>query len=70
MDPILLSVPHMGGAEVFLDSDYKAWNLNTDLLGHVPERRAATRKLPKALIVVHLLDRCADGARSWRLCNR
>ena len=37
MDPILLSVPHMGGAEVFLDSDYKAWNLDTDLLGHVPE---------------------------------
>jgi hypothetical protein len=46
----------MGGAEVLLDNDYKAWNPDTGLLGQGFDRRAATRKLWKALIVVQLLD--------------
>jgi hypothetical protein len=49
MKGILLSVPHLGDAEVFWDRDYEAWNLDPDLLGHVPNRRVAILDVVQSL---------------------
>jgi len=61
---------YLGAEPVFLDSDYKTWNLDPDLLRHALDRRAAAGKLPKALIVVHLFGQCADMDPILDLCTQ
>lgn len=55
---------------VFLDSDRMSWNLDPQLLADFLKKRAATNKLPKALIVVHLFGQSADLATILEICGK
>jgi pyridoxal phosphate-dependent aminotransferase EpsN len=54
------SIVYQGGVPVFVDSDRATWNLDSELVSSVLRKRAATNRLPKALVVVHLYGQSAD----------
>ncbi len=63
-------IRYLGAEPVFLDSDYTTWNLDPNILEDALRQRARTRKLPKALVVVHVYGQCSDmGSIMW-LCHR
>jgi len=48
-------IVYQGATPVFVDSEKETWNMDPELLEHaILDRQAATGKLPKAIIVVHL----------------
>jgi dTDP-4-amino-4,6-dideoxygalactose transaminase len=51
---------YQGAKPVFIDSDYKSWNMNPDLLYETLTARARLNQLPKAVILVHLYGQSAD----------
>ena len=63
-------VRYLGARPVFLDSDPGTWNLDPNLLEDALRERAARRRLPAALIVVHLFGQCADMDPIQGLCAR
>ncbi len=63
-------VVHCGATPVFLDSDFKSWNLDPDLLEEVLANLNAKNRLPKALIIVHLYGRTSDLTRICGICER
>jgi pyridoxal phosphate-dependent aminotransferase EpsN len=54
------AVAYQGAIPIFLDSDRATWNLDSDLLSIALRERAATNRLPKAVVVVHLYGQSAD----------
>ena len=63
-------IRYQGATPVFLDSDRKSWNLDPQLLDEVLRTRAATNRLPKALIVVDLYGQSADMDPILEICGR
>ena len=63
-------VRYLGAEPVFLDSDYATWNLDPDILEDALRERARQKKLPRALIVVHLYGQCADMDPILAICRR
>lgn len=61
---------YLGAEPVFIDSDYKSWNLDPNLLESTLAQRAATSRLPKALVLVHLYGQCADIETIQSICSR
>jgi len=61
---------YLGAEPVFLDSSSQTWNLDPEVLKHALDGRAATGKLPKALIAVHLFGQCADMDPILEVCRR
>lgn len=55
---------------VFLDSERTSWNLDPNLLEEVLAVRAATNRLPKALVLVHLYGQSADLDPIVALCEQ
>jgi pyridoxal phosphate-dependent aminotransferase EpsN len=53
-------IRYLGANPVFLDSDRATWNLDPALLAETLRARAASNRLPRAVIVVHLYGQCAD----------
>jgi pyridoxal phosphate-dependent aminotransferase EpsN len=53
-------IRYLGAEPVFIDSDYKTWNMDPSLLGYALQQSAEAGKLPKAIVVVHLYGQCAD----------
>ncbi len=53
-------IRYQGAVPIFLDSDRATWNLDPNLLREVLQAKAATNRLPKALIVVDLYGQSAD----------
>jgi pyridoxal phosphate-dependent aminotransferase EpsN len=53
-------VRYLGAEPVFLDSDYTTWNLDPNILEDALRKSAQRKRLPRALIVVHLYGQCAD----------
>jgi pyridoxal phosphate-dependent aminotransferase EpsN len=62
-------VRYLGAESVFLDSDYISWNMDPDILERALRDRARQRKLPRALVVVHLYGQCADLDPILALCE-
>jgi len=62
-------VLYLGGYPVFLDSERSTWNLDPDLLETVLKKKAQSRRLPKALVVVQLFGQCADMDPIQRICE-
>ena len=62
-------VLYLGGCPVFLDSERSTWNLDPDLLETVLKKKAQSRRLPKALVVVQLFGQCADMDPIQRICE-
>lgn len=62
-------VRYLGAEPVFLDSDYSTWNLDPNILEAALRDRAQRKKLPRALVVVHLYGQCADMDPILALCR-
>jgi dTDP-4-amino-4,6-dideoxygalactose transaminase len=54
------SVVHERATPVFIDSEPRTWNMDPALLVQILADRARRRKLPRAVIVVHLYGQPAD----------
>jgi pyridoxal phosphate-dependent aminotransferase EpsN len=53
-------IRYLGANPVFIDSDRATWNMDPWILSRALQDRARHNRLPKAVIVVHLLGQCAD----------
>jgi dTDP-4-amino-4,6-dideoxygalactose transaminase len=53
-------IRYLGGVPAFIDSERRSWNMDPALLAEALDERARARRLPKAVIVVHLLGQSAD----------
>jgi dTDP-4-amino-4,6-dideoxygalactose transaminase len=60
---------YQGARPIFIDSEQASWNLDPNLLEEEFKRRAASNRLPKALVLVHLYGQCADLAPIVALCR-
>jgi len=63
-------VRYLGADPVFLDSNYSSWNLDPNILEDAFHKRARQKKLPRALVVVHLYGQCADMDPILALCHQ
>lgn len=63
-------IRYIGAKPVFIDIDFRSWNLDPDLLKDWLTRRAAVNRLPKAIVVVHLYGQCADLDPIEEICGR
>jgi dTDP-4-amino-4,6-dideoxygalactose transaminase len=66
VNPIL----YLGGYPTFIDSERDSWNMDPALLGETIEARAASGRLPKAVVVVHLYGQSADLNPILETCAR
>ncbi len=62
------AVTYVGATPVFVDSDLTSWNLDPDLLSQTLADRAATGRLPAAVIAVDLYGQPADYRRIEPIC--
>jgi pyridoxal phosphate-dependent aminotransferase EpsN len=53
-------IRYCGGTPVFIDSERESWNLDPALLAQALDDSARAGRLPKAVVVVHLLGQSAD----------
>ena len=61
-------IVYEGGTPVFIDADVATWNIDAELLREELRVRAATGKLPRAVICVDLYGQCADYDRIQDAC--
>jgi pyridoxal phosphate-dependent aminotransferase EpsN len=66
VNPIL----YLGGRPTFIDCQPGSWNMDPDLLLETLVRRACERRLPKAVVLVHLYGQSADVDPILAACNR
>lgn len=64
------AILYLGAQPVFIDSDYLSWNMDPILLEMELQKRAEHRKLPKALILVHLYGQSANIEEILRICEK
>jgi dTDP-4-amino-4,6-dideoxygalactose transaminase len=55
---------------VFIDSDFKTWNMDPLILSKALDEAAAQGRLPKVVIVVHLYGQSADMDPILAACDR
>lgn len=55
---------------VFIDSDYKTWNMSPKALKNAFDDAVKNNKLPKAVIVVNLYGQSADYDEILKICNK
>jgi pyridoxal phosphate-dependent aminotransferase EpsN len=60
----------LGARPIFVDCERASWNLDPGLLEQVLRERADQRKLPKAVVVVHLYGQSADMDSILDVCAR
>lgn len=63
-------IRYLGAQPVFIDSDRATWNMDPQLLSEALHARAASNKLPKAVVVVHLYGQCADMDPILDVCRQ
>lgn len=63
------AITYVGAKPVFIDSDKETWNMDPYLLAEELDRRGASNKLPKAVIVVDLYGQSADMNPILRACD-
>lgn len=63
------AITYTGARPVFIDSDEATWQMDVALLAVEIERRAATGRLPAAVVVVDLYGQCADYDRIVPVCQ-
>lgn len=61
-------VTYLGGVPVFIDADYKTWNMNPELLAQEISALAKKGSLPKAVVPTDLYGQCADMDRILEIC--
>lgn len=63
-------IRYLGAEPVFVDSDPATWMIDPGLLDRLLERKAKSRRLPKAVVVVHLYGQSADMDPILASCRR
>ena len=63
-------IRYLNAEPVFLDSNYSTWNLDPNILEDALRERAQRKKLPRALVVVHLYGQCSDMDPILELCQK
>lgn len=63
-------IRYLGAEPVFVDSDRGTWNMDPELLAGALKRRAGRKRLPKAIVVVHLYGQCADMDPILEVCEK
>jgi dTDP-4-amino-4,6-dideoxygalactose transaminase len=63
-------ITYLGARPVFIDSDRLSWNMDPILLAQELKERARWKKLPKAVILVHLYGQSADLDPILEACSR
>ena len=63
------AVRYLGAEPVFVDSSASTWNIDPDLVEEVLAERAATGRLPKAVVTVDLYGQSADYDRLLAICE-
>lgn len=63
-------IVYQGASPVFVDSDYSSWNMDPALLRRELEKRAAEKRLPKVVILVHLYGQPADVDPIKEMCDK
>jgi dTDP-4-amino-4,6-dideoxygalactose transaminase len=61
-------VTFLGAKPVFIDADYKTWNMDPDLLAKEINTCAERGRLPKAVVPTDLYGQCADIDRILEIC--
>ena len=61
-------VTFLGAKPVFIDADYKTWNMDPDLLAKEIDTSAERGRLPKAVVPTDLYGQCADYDRILEIC--
>lgn len=62
-------VTFLGAEPVFIDSDYKSWNMDPELLAEAVNHYISTGRKPKAVIPTDLYGQCADYDRILEILN-
>ena len=60
---------YVGAKPMFIDSERQSWNMDPNLLEDTLKSRAASGKLPKAVIPVHLYGQSADMDAIMAICD-
>jgi pyridoxal phosphate-dependent aminotransferase EpsN len=63
-------ITYLGAKPVFIDSDRTSWNMDPNLLADALAQKDKLRKLPKAVVLVHLYGQSADIAPIKEICDR
>lgn len=63
-------IRYLSADPVFLDSNRSTWNLDPNILEAAFHERAHRKKMPRALVVVHLFGQCADMDPIMELCDQ
>ena len=63
-------VVYLGAKPVFIDSEYRSWNMDPELFEQTLRRKASEGRLPKAAVVVHLYGQSADLDPNLVACRR
>ena len=61
---------YQGATPVFIDSEYKSWNMCPRALEKAFESAKENNKMPKAVIVVHLYGQSADMDKIKEICDK
>lgn len=61
-------VSYVGARPVFVDSEAASWNIDPELVADELERRAASGRLPAAVIAVDLYGQCANYEQLVPVC--
>lgn len=61
---------YQGAIPVFIDSDYRTWNMSPKALQKAFEYAVINNKIPKAVIVVNLYGQSADYDEIIKICNK
>jgi dTDP-4-amino-4,6-dideoxygalactose transaminase len=64
------AIHYCGAQPVFLDSEWKSWNLDPNLLADELRECALRRRLPSAVLAVDVLGQCADYDAIQEVCGR
>src|SRR5215213_969420 len=63
-------IRYLGATPAFIDSERRSWNMDPALLEQTLAARARARRLPKAVVVVHLYGQSADMDPILAACRR
>jgi dTDP-4-amino-4,6-dideoxygalactose transaminase len=63
-------IRYLGATPCFIDSERTSWNMDPALLARALADRARARRLPKAVVLVHLYGQSADLDPILELCAR
>lgn len=64
------AIAYVGATPVFIDSDLRSWNIDSQLVSEALDEAARKNELPKAVISVDLYGQCADYEPIVAACRR